>query len=113
MRYIHDFEGSGVTASNCDIACDEPNFVGQLKSEEINGRLYLTCAVSGYPMPYVIFRLRDRRLKADRRIGMFCGLLRVKSQEIKKGYSESDGTQTGGIRKTSVKRNLCCYRAIA
>uniref|UniRef100_A0A8R1XRB5 Ig domain-containing protein n=1 Tax=Onchocerca volvulus TaxID=6282 RepID=A0A8R1XRB5_ONCVO len=51
-----------------DIAGIEPKFRQNLKFDEINNCLQLSCRVSGYPIPYVTFHFRNRRIINNQRI---------------------------------------------
>ncbi|OZC07707.1 immunoglobulin I-set domain protein [Onchocerca flexuosa] len=51
-----------------DIAGIEPKFRQNLKFDEINNCLQLACRVSGYPLPYVTFHFRNRRIINNQRI---------------------------------------------
>ncbi|VDM93592.1 unnamed protein product [Onchocerca ochengi] len=53
-----------------DIAGIEPKFRQNLKFDEINNCLQLSCRVSGYPIPYVTFHFRNRRIINNQRINI-------------------------------------------
>ncbi|KAK6113411.1 Immunoglobulin I-set domain family protein [Brugia pahangi] len=53
-----------------DLAGIEPKFFQNLKYDEIYGCLQLACQVSGYPIPYVTFHFRNRRITSNQRINI-------------------------------------------
>ncbi|VDM11282.1 unnamed protein product [Wuchereria bancrofti] len=53
-----------------DLAGIEPKFLQNLKYDEIYDCLQLACHVSGYPIPYVTFHFRNRRITSNQRINI-------------------------------------------
>ncbi|KAM3728014.1 Hemicentin-1 [Dirofilaria immitis] len=54
-----------------DIAGTEPNFLQNLKFDEINNCLQLACRISGFPIPYATFHFRNHRIIDNQRISKF------------------------------------------